>query len=236
VDISIGLVFLAGVVTFLAPCVLPVLPGYLTYLAARASGQEPGKASRWLVLFHGIAFVLGFTVVFVILGATASALGQYLYAYKDWISRAGGVILVFFGLQMAGILQIPFLEREFRKYAQPDPRLGYASSFLMGVFFSAGWTPCIGPTLGAVLTLAASDTSILRGVLLLTIFSMGFALPFLLVALAIGRIGNWIRRLAGVARYITVIGGLLLAGIGFLLILGKLNILADWLPGLTIYI
>jgi cytochrome c-type biogenesis protein len=235
-NISIGLVFLAGVISFLSPCVLPVLPGYLTYLAARSSGQEIKQVSRSQVLFHGIAFVAGFSIVFITLGATASAIGQSLYGYKEWITRIGGVLIVFFGLQMSGWLQIPFLEVEIRKHTEANPRPGYVSSLLMGVFFSAGWTPCVGPTLGLVLTLAGTEASITKGVLLLALYSLGLGLPFLITALAMDRVGHWMRRMATVTRYVTVITGLLLIGVGMLLVLGKLNFLGEFFPGLAIYI
>jgi cytochrome c-type biogenesis protein len=235
-NVSIGLVFLAGIVSFLSPCVLPVLPGYLTYLAARSSSQEIGKVSRWQVLMHGMAFVAGFSIVFITLGATASIIGQSLYNYKEWITRIGGVMIVFFGLQMAGLLRIPFLEFEIRKHAEPNPRLGYnISSLLMGVFFSAGWTPCVGPTLGIVLTLAGTQASMTKGILLLALFSFGLGLPFIITALAMDRVGKWMRRMASLTRYVMLVAGVLLVGVGMLLILGKLNFLNGLLPGLAIY-
>jgi cytochrome c-type biogenesis protein len=235
-NVSIGLVFLAGIVSFLSPCVLPVLPGYVTYLAARSSSQEIGKVSRWQVLFHGMAFVAGFSIVFIILGATASAFGQFLYGYKEWITRFGGVMIVFFGLQMSGLLRIPFLEFEIRKHGEPNPQLGYISSLLMGIFFSAGWTPCVGPTLGLVLTLAGTEASIAKGVLLLALYSLGLGLPFIITALAMDRVGRWLRRMANVTRYVTIATGILLIGVGMLLVLGKLNFLGEFFPGLAIYI
>ena len=234
--ISIGLVFLAGVVSFLSPCVLPVLPGYLTYLAARSSGQDVKRVSRSQILFHGIAFVAGFSIVFIILGATASAIGQSLYGYKEWITRIGGVLIVFFGLQMSGWLQVPFLEVEIRKHTEANPQLGYVSSLLMGVFFSAGWTPCVGPTLGLVLTLAGTEASVTKGVLLLALYSLGLGLPFIITALAMDRVGLWMKRMANVTHYATIATGILLVGVGILLVLGKLNFLGELFPGLTIYI
>lgn len=235
-NVSLGLVFLAGVVSFLSPCVLPVLPGYLTYLAARSSGREIRQVSRLRVLFHGIAFVVGFSMVFIMLGATASAIGRLLYAYREWITRIGGVMIVIFGLQISGWLQIPFLGFEFRKHAEPNPRLGYLSSFLMGVFFSAGWTPCVGPTLGLVLTIAGTGASITRGILLLALYSLGLGLPFIITALAIDRVGMWMRRMTNLTQYVTLAAGLFLVPVGILLILGQLNFLGELFPGLAIYI
>ena len=234
--VSIGLVFLAGIVSFLSPCILPILPGYLTYLAARSSDQGTKQVSRWQVLFHGIAFVAGFSLVFMTLGATASALGRFLFAYREWITRLGGVVIVFFGLQISGWLEIPFLGFEFRKHAEPDPRLGYVSSLLMGIFFSAGWTPCVGPTLGIVLTIAGTSASINKGILLLALYSLGLGLPFILTSLAMDRIGVWMRRMTRLTRYVTLAAGIFLVAVGLLLILGQLNILGEFFPGLAIYI
>ena len=227
---------LAGVVSFLSPCVLPVLPGYLTYLAARSSGREVGQVSRLRILFHGIAFVAGFSIVFIMLGATASAIGRFLYAYREWITRIGGVMIVIFGLQISGWLQFPLLGLEIRKHAEPNPRLGYISSFLMGLFFSAGWTPCVGPTLGIVLTIAGTGASIARGIFLLALYSLGLGLPFIITALAIDRVGIWMRRMTNLTRYVTLAAGIFLVPVGILLILGQLNILGELFPGLGIYI
>ncbi len=235
-NVSIGLVFLAGIVSFLSPCILPILPGYLTYLAARSSGQETGHVSRWQVLLHGLAFVAGFSIVFITLGATASAIGKFLYVYREWIMRIGGVMIVFFGLQISGWLQIPFLGFEIRKHAEPDPRLGYISSLLMGIFFSAGWTPCIGPTLGIVLTIAGTQASMNKGILLLALYSLGLGLPFLITALAIDRVGAWMRRMTKLTRYISIGAGIFLTAVGILLILGQLNIIGEFFPSLAIYI
>ncbi len=234
-NVSIGLVFFSGIVSFLSPCILPILPGYMTYLAARSGSQETKQVSRWQVLFHGVAFVVGFGIVFIMLGATASAIGRFLYAYREWITRIGGVIIVFFGLQISGWLQIPFLEFEIRKHAEPDPRLGYVSSFLMGIFFAAGWTPCIGPTLGIVLTIAGTQASMSRGILLLALYSLGLGLPFIFTALVMDSIGAWMKRMTKLTRYVTLAAGIFLVAVGILLILGRLNFLGEFFPGLAIY-
>ena len=234
-NVSLGLVFLAGVVSFLSPCILPILPGYLTYLVVRSSGKTTGQVSRWQVLFHGMAFVAGFSIVFITLGATASTIGRFLYAYREWITRIGGVVIVIFGLQISGWLQIPFLEFELRKYAEPDPRLGYLSSLLMGVFFASGWTPCIGPTLGIVLTIAGTVASLKMGVLLLALYSLGLGLPFIITALTIDRVGTWLRHVPRLTLYVRPVAGILLVAVGILLILGQLNFIGEIFPGLAIY-
>ena len=130
-------------------------------------------------------------------------------------------MIVFFGLQMAGLLKIPLLEFEYRMHAEPDVRLGYLSSFLMSMFFSAGWTPCIGPTLGIVLIIAGTGAALTRGILLLALYSLGLGLPFIITALAMDWLGGWMRKMAKVTRYVTISAGIFLAGVGLLLIRGQ---------------
>jgi cytochrome c-type biogenesis protein len=227
---SIGLVFLAGMAAFLSPCTMPILPGYLAYLAARATGVDPGRAGRWNILAHGLAFVFGFGALFILLGATASVIGRWLLVYREWIARAGGVLMIILGLSLAGVLRLPFLQMELRPHLQPDPRLGYLSSFCMGFVFAAGWTPCIGPVLASVLMLAALEASLGQGILLLAVFTFGLGIPFLLIALLFDQLGVWVRRLARLSHWISIVTGLLLALIGFLLAAGQMGILARWLP------
>jgi cytochrome c-type biogenesis protein len=227
---SVGLVFLAGMASFLSPCTMPILPGYLAYLAARATGVETGQAGKWSILAHGLAFVLGFSVLFILLGATASIIGRWLLVYREWITRVGGVLMIVLGLFLAGVLRLPFLTLELRPHLQPDPRLGYLSSFFMGFVFSAGWTPCIGPVLTSVLMLAALEASLGQGILMLAVFALGLGIPFLIIALLFDRLGVWVRRLARLSRWISVVTGLLLVLVGFLLATGQMGFLSRWLP------
>ena len=179
-SISLGLAFLAGLASFLSPCVFSLVPAYIGYLGGRSAGS--GSQSRWTTFSHGLAFVIGFSVVFILLGVTTSALGNLLYNARDWIAKIGGIVVIVFGLHMTGVIRIPFLEYDTRKQELPDPKLGYLSSALMGVFFSAGWSPCVGPVLGAILTLSFTGGSILQGVSLLSSYSAGLAIPFLIAA------------------------------------------------------
>jgi cytochrome c-type biogenesis protein len=173
-----------------------------------------------------VAFVVGFSVVFVLLGAAASAIGVILYDLRTWMARIGGVVVIVFGLHTMGVINIPFLNYDTRRQVQPNPGLGYLSSALMGVFFSAGWAPCVGPVLGAVLTLALSSARILEGVILLSAYSFGLAIPFLLAALGIGRAAELMRKYSNVVRYISIITGVILVIVGVLLLTGKLEQLA----------
>src|SRR5512140_553612 len=146
-NISLGLAFIAGVASFLSPCVLALVPAYIGYLGGRAAGGGGGANDRLGMFMHGVAFVLGFGAVFVLLGVAASALGGLLFDVRTWLGRIGGLIVIVFGLHMIGIIRIPFLEYDTRMQEMPDLKLGYVSSALMGVFFSAGWSPCVGPVL-----------------------------------------------------------------------------------------
>jgi len=226
-SVTIGLAWLAGVASFLSPCVFALVPAYVGYLGGRASRPEGAAVrGRWGVFSHGLAFVAGFSLIFVGLGAAASAVGRLLFSVHEWIARIGGLVVIVFGLHTLGVITLPFLDYDTRRRLSPDPSLGYLSSALMGVFFSAGWTPCIGPVLGAVLTLALDSASLGKGVVLLSAYSLGLAIPFLLAALAIGRVSAWLRRYSRSLRYVSWASGVLLVVIGAMLFFGVFQQLA----------
>lgn len=222
-NISVGLAFLAGLASFVSPCVFSLVPAYIGYLGGRSAStsQVLDKASnRWLTVSHGLAFVLGFSVVFILLGVATSALSVLLYDLRIWIARVGGIVIVVFGLHMTRIIRIPFLEYDLRPQSQPDRHRGYLSSALMGVFFSAGWSPCVGPVLGAILTLSLSGGSVYLGVVLLTAYSIGLAIPFLIAAFGVGWVTTILKKYGKVMHYIEIAMGVLLIAIGILLFLG----------------
>jgi cytochrome c-type biogenesis protein len=224
---GIGISALAGLLSFLSPCVLALVPAYIGYLGGRSvtpSGEV--VKNRWVTFSHGLAFVVGFSIIFVTLGAAASALGALLYDLRTILAKVGGVVVIVFGLHTMGLITIPFLDYDTRKHVKPNPRLGYLSSALMGVFFSAGWAPCVGPVLGAVLTLALSSARVLEGVVLLSAYSVGLAVPFLLAALGIGRVAELMRRYGNVVRYVSIATGIILIIVGILLFTGTLETLA----------
>jgi cytochrome c-type biogenesis protein len=227
-NLTLSLAFFAGLASFLSPCVFALVPAYVSYLGGRsvaASGQ--GEASRSLVtMAHGLAFVLGFSVVFVSLGLLASALGSLLYDVSDVLVKVGGVVVIAFGLHMTGILRIPFLDYDLRPQSNPDRQRGYLSSALMGVFFSAGWSPCVGPVLGAILTLALNGGSVSQGGVLLGAYSAGLAIPFLLAAGQIGWVTYILRRYGKVTHYIERAMGVVLIVLGVFLFSGRLSTLA----------
>jgi cytochrome c-type biogenesis protein len=226
-SVGLGLAFIAGLASFLSPCVLSLVPAYIGYLGGRsiamAQGEEP---SRWDTFSHGLAFVIGFSVVFILLGLAASALGGFLYDLRVWLAKIGGIVVVIFGLHMTRIIRIPFLEYDLRPQSQPDRQRGYVSSALMGVFFSAGWSPCVGPVLGAILTLSLNTGSIAQGGLLLTAYSAGLAIPFLIAALGVGWVTTILRKYGKVMRYVEIAMGVLLIIIGVMLFLGTFEYFA----------
>jgi cytochrome c-type biogenesis protein len=170
--------------------------------------------------------VLGFSVVFILLGVATSLLGSLLYDAREWLSKIGGVVVVIFGLHMTHIIRIPFLEYDLRPQSQPDRQRGYISSFFMGIFFSAGWSPCVGPVLGAILTISLSGGSVSQGALLLVFYSIGLAIPFLVAALGIGWVTVILRKYGKVMYYIEIAMGVLLIIIGIMLFMGTFEYLA----------
>lgn len=226
-NISVGLAFIAGIASFLSPCVFALVPAYIGYLGGRslASGAS-GRAKTLITFTHGLAFVIGFSLVFISLGVATSALGGVLYELRVWLTRIGGVVVVIFGLHLTGIVRIPFFEYDLRPQTAPDRNRGYLASLMMGVFFSAGWSPCVGPILGAILTLALSGGSISQGVILLSAYSIGLAIPFLIASIQIGLITTAIRRYGRLMRYVEVITGVLLIIVGVMLFAGRFETLA----------
>jgi cytochrome c-type biogenesis protein len=219
-QVSIGLSFLAGLASFLSPCVFSLVPAYVGYLGGRAAGGEATESNRFLTFTHGLAFVFGFSVVFITLGVAASEFGRLLFDLRYVLTKVGGVIVIIFGLHMLGVFRIPFLEYDTRVQQAPDRKLGYLSSALMGVFFSAGWSPCVGPVLGAILTLAINGGSVSQGVSLLSAYSAGLAIPFLIAALGVGWVTVVLRKYGKTMHYVEKAMGVVLVIIGFMLFTG----------------
>ena len=226
-DVTIPLAFLAGMASFLSPCVLALVPAYIGYLSGRSVTAEGVVVeNRWETFGHGLAFVAGFSVVFISLGAAASLIGAVLYDLRIWLARIGGVIVVIFGLHTMGVINIPFLNYDTRRQMRPKSGMDYGSSAMMGVFFSAGWAPCVGPVLGVVLTLAISTGNLNQGVILLTAYSAGLAIPFLLAALGIGRAAELMRQHGRTVAIVSRVTGVVMVIVGVLLFTGTLQTLA----------
>jgi len=237
-NITIGLAFLAGLASFLSPCVFSLVPAYIGYLSGRSLAQNMGSQdagiNRWSTFSHGLAFVLGFSVVFVLLGVAVSSVGYLLYDMRTWLAKIGGILVIIFGLHMTGIIRIPFLEYDLRPQSTLDQGRSYLSSALMGVFFSAGWSPCVGPVLGAILTLALNGGSIGDGVKLLSAYSAGLAIPFLIAALGVGWVSVFLRRYKRTMHTIEVVMGGVLIVVGVMLFLGTYEQIARLFPGFFI--
>lgn len=230
-NVTIGLAFLAGLASFLSPCVFALVPAYIGYLSGRSLAVAGGGVqipNRLETFLHGLAFVLGFSFVFVLLGVAASALGGLLWDIREWLTKIGGVVVIVFGLHMLGILHIPFLEYDLRPQSTPDRGRGYLSSALMGVFFSAGWSPCVGPVLGAILTLALNGGSVSQGTTLLSAYSAGLAIPFLVASLGVDWVTNILRNHGRVMQIASKAMGALLVIIGVMLLLGTFELLAQF--------
>jgi cytochrome c-type biogenesis protein len=230
VTLGIVVAFVAGVLSFLSPCVLPLVPSYIGFLTGMTL-PEIGTRRR-AALLHALLFVLGFSLVFILLGATATALGRALGYYQVWLQRAGGVLIILFGLLCLGVLSARPLLSEHRMQLEQKP-LGYLGSAVVGMAFAAGWTPCIGPVLGGILGLAATSADVSRGMLLLAVYSAGLALPFLLAAIAVESFLGWFQRFRRFLPWVMRLSGLLLILVGGLLVTGQFTRLAGWLQGLT---
>jgi len=222
--------FAAGLLSFLSPCVLPLIPSYVGFLTGMS--VEETERHRGTALLHGIWFVAGFSLVFVLLGAAASAVGALLRDYQVWLGRIGGVLLILFGIYLLGILRPMILMREWRIQLARKP-LGYFGSGVVGFTFGAAWTPCIGPILGGILTLAATQAGLGRGVLLLAVYALGLAIPFLVTAIALDRFLGWFQRFRPYIVWVDRVAGALLIVLGVLLVTDSFTVLAGYLRGLT---
>jgi len=227
----VAVAFLAGLLSFLSPCVLPVVPSYLSYVTG-ISGAAELRQRRHLALLHAALFVAGFTLIFLALGATATAFGRLLNTYQHWLERIGGLLIVVFGLYTVGALKVGFLAREVR-WDLGDKPLGYLGSVLAGMAFGAGWTPCIGPILGSILLYTSSRADFAQGIWMLLAYSLGLAIPFLVAAWALERFLGWMKRFRRYVGVVEKVAGVLLIAFGLLLLTGTFTLLSGWLQGMT---
>lgn len=229
-SLGIGISFTAGLLSFLSPCVLPLIPSYVSFITGLSIDDV--QRSRRVTLAHSLLFVAGFTIVFLALGATATLLGQLLIRNRDWVGRIGGVLVIALGLYLLGVFNVGLFSREKRVHIANKP-LGYLGTVLVGMAFAAGWTPCIGPILGGVLTYTASSADLNRGLVLLLAYSLGLAVPFLLAALMIDRFMEAFQRYRGALVWVSRGSGVLLIAVGILMITGTMTVLSAWLQGFT---
>ena len=229
---GIGIVaaFAAGAISFVSPCVLPLVPGYVSYVAGQTDGSvEPRNGrGRFLALGMSLCFVLGFSSVFTILGASATRLGQLMLGYSYELNLAGGAIVILFGLFMLGMARIAVMQREFRFHlAIPGGRP--LSAYILGLTFGFGWTPCIGPILGSILTASAVSATVGEGMVLLAIYSAGLGVPFLLAAAFTDRLTRRIRSIGHIGRRLHQGAGAVMIAMGIAMMTGQLSVLSYWL-------
>ncbi len=240
-QVTVIAAFLAGIVSFLSPCVLPIVPGYLSFISGVSSedlrgvaGHEhalEGAAGR-RVAYASIFFVLGFSTVFVLLGATASALGAILFENQNWLGRVGGVVVILFALHTMGLIRIPLLYREARFHTDQRPA-SFVGAYVIGLAFAFGWTPCIGPVLAAILVLAERQETLGQGVMLLVVYSLGLGIPFLASGVLIRPALRAMNRAKSHMRKIEIASGCILLAVGVLLLTDNLTVIAGYLSFLN---
>ena len=239
-SVSLLTAFAGGLASFVSPCVLPIVPGYLSFISgvnvAEFKAAEAPKHLARRVAFMSCVFVLGFSMVFVSLGAAATMLGYTLQKYKRELGMVGGVLVIVLGLHTAGVFKIPWLLYEKRAEMRRPP-VGLFGAYLVGVAFGFGWTPCIGPILGAILLYASQQDTVTKGVILLSSYSAGLGVPFILSGLLINRFFRASGRLKRHMHAVELVSGVLLIGVGLLLLTDRLTLLAQWFsrlfPGLA---
>ncbi len=236
-DVSFYLAFAAGVFSFLSPCVLPLVPSYLAFVTGLSFEQltkgHQGRL-RKVVLGHSLLFIAGFSLIFTILGASATLAGQFLAEHRDTIRIVGGVLIIFLGLFISGVFSLGFLQTE-KKFHLQDKPIGYLGSLLVGITFAAGWTPCVGPILSSILLYASTAQDVRTGIFLLVSYSLGLGLPFLVCSLALNTFLSFFRKTHSYLGIINKIAGILLIAVGILLVTNSFGILNEylsgWLPG-----
>lgn len=229
-DVTYSVALLYGLLSFFSPCVLPLIPSYfcfITGLSLEELTESPQTAIRRKIVLSTVAFVLGFSVVFIILGASASLLGGLISQHKGLLRIIGGALIILFGLHLTGIVRLPFLQYEKRLHLHKKP-LHFLGTFIIGMAFGAGWTPCIGPILGSLLIMAQDKETVGQGVRLLCIYSVGLALPFIVLSVFINYLLAFTRKATKVLRYANPVAGVLLVATGILLVTDKLSLLSAY--------
>ncbi len=221
-DINLLIALGAGFLSFLSPCILPIIPAFIGYLSG-VSLEQGGDRRK--IFLHSLSLVLGFSFAFTMMGASAGALGQALRGIMPLIQKLGGILIAIFGLNVMGLLKIPALYREKKLPFNPGSGAGYGASFLAGVVFSAGWTPCVGPILAAILLMAGNAATAWKGALLLAAYSLGLGIPFLAVGAAFLPLSQWLRRASRYGKVISWVTGIFLIILGILLFTDTLRLL-----------
>ncbi|MCG2720962.1 MAG: cytochrome c biogenesis protein CcdA [Thermodesulfovibrionales bacterium] len=238
-DVSFPLAFLAGVASFLSPCVLPLVPSYVSFITGISFKDltvgTDRKKIHYLTITNSLAFIAGFSAVFIALGISSSALGRFFDAYADYIRIIGGILIILFGLFVSGLVKLDFLMLDKKIYLSGKPG-GYIGTFLVGMTFAAGWSPCIGPILGTILLYAGSKGSALFGFQLLAVYSLGLAVPFFLSAVGLNLFLSYTPRIVKHMRVIMIVSGLILIIFGVMLLFDKVRELTRFIPDFGIKI
>jgi len=236
-DISYPLAFLAGILSFLSPCVLPLLPSYVSFITGLSlkdlTVRKDKRAVIYITSTNALAFIFGFSFIFISLGVSSSAIGSLLFQYLDYIRIIGGILVIIFGLFISGILRVDMFMKE-KKYHLSGKPAGYFGTFIVGMTFAAGWSPCVGPFLGTILVYAGAKGSMIYGLKLLTVYSLGLAIPFFLFAIGINVFLTHSPKIFKYMRLITVISGVVLIIFGILLLADKIRVLSTLLPDTVI--
>ncbi len=229
-QISFFAAFSAGLLSFVSPCVLPLVPSYISYITGLSVEQladaDTRTRYRWAIVANSLIFIAGFSTVFIAFGASASFLGQALITYQEHLRKLGGVIIIVFGLYLLGLLNFNWLKMERRMHFRTRPA-GYFGSFLIGVAFAAGWTPCVGPVLGTILLYASTTEALSQGILLLALYSLGLGLPLFLTALGVDRFLAYFKGVRGYLGTVSTVSGALLIVVGVLVYANSLTIITS---------
>ncbi|WP_206810004.1 cytochrome c biogenesis CcdA family protein [Paradesulfitobacterium ferrireducens] len=234
-NVSVLFAFTAGMLSFLSPCVFPLIPAYVANLTGSTLGNNRVEVSKRLLLARSLSFIMGFSLIFVLMGASASVLGQIFTHNRDIVQKISGLLIIVFGLQMAGILKLRFLMMEKRWEAKLTGEKNIWRSLLLGMSFGAGWTPCVGLALSSILLLAGSANTVYSGILMLFVYSLGLGIPFLAISLIITYSLRVVRKINRSLGMLSLINGWILIGMGLLLYTGQLQKLSAWLAGFTYF-
>jgi cytochrome c-type biogenesis protein len=227
-SISYSAALIAGLLSFFSPCILPLIPAYFTFITGFSLDElteARGTRVRVRIILSTLSYVLGFSMIFILMGASASFLGGAIFEYRDWIRIIGGVAIILFGIHMTGLLRFKALEFERRLNIQKKP-LHFLGTFIVGMAFGAGWSPCIGPLLGSILIVAGNQDTVAQGIGLLSVYAAGLAIPFLVLSIFIDSLITLIKKVSWSIKYINMTAGVLLLILGLLLVTNKLNLIS----------
>lgn len=227
-SISYSAALIAGLLSFFSPCILPLIPAYFTFITGFSLDELTGAQRagiRVRVILSTLSYILGFSTIFILMGASASFVGGAIFKYRDWIRIIGGVAIILFGIHMTGLFRFKALEFEKRLHLQKKP-LPYIGTFLVGMAFGAGWSPCIGPLLGSILIVASNQDTVGQGIGLLSVYAAGLAIPFLVLSIFIDSLIILIKKVSWSIKYINVTAGVLLLILGLLLVTNQLNLIS----------